>query len=53
VAFQRLTRFLPKTPKTAVAFTGVTPRRDAYQLTSVRWSQTGRFAKTDVNKTDK
>ncbi|MCU0353792.1 MAG: hypothetical protein MUD08_08665 [Cytophagales bacterium] len=30
--------------------TGVTPRRDAEGLTSVRWSQTDRFAKADANK---
>jgi hypothetical protein len=28
---------------------GVTPRRDAFFLTSVRWSQTDRFAKAVAN----
>jgi hypothetical protein len=31
----RFRQFLPKTP----VETGVTPRRDAYDLTSVRWSR--------------
>ncbi|MCU0355914.1 MAG: hypothetical protein MUD08_19630 [Cytophagales bacterium] len=36
-------------PKTLLSQAGVTPRRDAYFQTGVRWSQTDRFAKIVVN----